>query len=93
MILKKCGFCGNWSSATGDKDDCCEVCNEILDYKSYYRHNKRVEKSEEKPLLFYNIREGDSLLTKIGRRILGSIYFTITGIVSFIVWLVAMLPG
>ncbi len=93
MNIKKCGFCGNWSGAAGSLDDCCEVCNEILDYKSHYRLSQRVEKSEEKAVLFYHIQENDSLFTKIIRRIAGSIYFAVMGIVSFIVWLVAMLPG
>ena len=93
MNIKKCGFCGNWSGATDRLDDCCEVCNEVLDYKSQYRLNQRVDKSEEKAVLFYHIQESDSIFRKIIRRIAGSIYFTVIGIISFIAWLVAMLPG
>ena len=93
MKLKKCTYCNNWTSALGEVDDHCEVCGNLVDIREFHKRNKIVEISETKADLFYMIKPDDNILIKIVRRIAGAVYFTIVAIMSFIIWLVAALPG
>lgn len=91
---KKCPHCHQWSEWNQDKTDRCEHCGALLAPEVVEREEKRdKKKKEEEDGWVFNVQPNDSpfkvLLKKVGK--VGYVIFM--AIVSFIVWLIAFLPG
>ncbi|WPP51120.1 hypothetical protein [Catalinimonas niigatensis] len=91
---KKCPNCNQWSEWNQDKTDRCEYCGALLAPEVVEREeNREKRKKEQEDEWIFNIQPDDSpfkvFLKKIGK--VGYVIFM--AIVSFIVWLIAFLPG
>lgn len=94
MSQKRCPHCGEWSAWTTSYDDRCEHCGELLAPVEIERKAKmEAEKvRQEKEWMFY-INPQDSFLVRFFKKS-GNIFYTIfMAIMTFIMWLIAALPG
>jgi predicted amidophosphoribosyltransferase len=94
MGEKKCPHCGNWSEWSGNLDEACSVCGKPLGGKDLHYHQKRQteKKANDENWIFY-IKETDNAFVK-NAKIVGNFFYTIyMAIITFLVWLIAMLPG
>lgn len=91
---KKCPNCHQWSSWNQQKTDRCEHCGALLATETIEREEKREKKKkEEEDRWVFNIQPDDPPLTIFFKKIGKVGYVIFMAIVSFIVWLVAFLPG
>ncbi|SDD46799.1 hypothetical protein SAMN04488104_103145 [Algoriphagus faecimaris] len=94
MGQKKCPHCGKWSNWEMNVTDRCEHCGQTLGGKDLENQEKREKdklKNEEDWL--FNIHENDSSIV-VGLKKVGNFFYTIfMAIISFILWLIAALPG
>ncbi|GMQ27701.1 hypothetical protein [Algoriphagus confluentis] len=94
MGQKKCPHCGEWSTWTMRLTDLCEHCGKTLGGKDLENQQRREEtiKANEKNWMFF-IDENDPVW-KANLKKIGNFFYTIfMAIVSFILWLIAALPG
>lgn len=94
MSQKKCSNCGKWSSWSNSVEDRCEHCNELLSPSEYERKQKIKQEKErqEKNWMFY-IDPDDSGIVKFFKKS-GNVFYTVfMAIMTFIMWLIAALPG
>ncbi len=94
MDQKKCPHCGNWSTWNRNFNDKCDHCGKALGGRELENHEKREAdiKANAENWMFF-IKESDSDFTK-GLKKVGNFFYTIfMAIVSFILWLIAALPG
>ncbi len=94
MDQKKCPHCGKWSSWEKNLDDVCQNCGMLLGGKDLENQNKRIAdiKRNEENWMFY-IKESDSNFIKKAKKV-GNFFYTIyIAILTFILWLVAAIPG
>ncbi|MGM0946042.1 MAG: hypothetical protein ACQEW9_12730 [Bacteroidota bacterium] len=94
MGQKKCPHCGKWSNWEMNVTDRCEHCGKTLGGKDLENQEKREKdklKNEEEWL--FNIHENDSSIVVALKKV-GNFFYTIfMAIISFILWLIAALPG
>lgn len=94
MGEKKCPHCGEWSKWNKNIEDLCEHCGQPLggrDLEFHQNRQKDIQANKEQ-WIFY-IKESDSDFMK-GLKKVGNIFYTIyMAIVTFLAWLVAVLPG
>ena len=91
---KKCPHCGKWSMWSNNFEDLCEHCGQILSPIELDRRDKREKEKEikEKEWMFY-IDPDDSGLVKFFKKS-GNLFYTVfMAIMTFIMWLIAALPG
>jgi methionyl-tRNA synthetase len=94
MDQKKCPHCGKWSSWKLNLTDLCDHCGRVLGGKDLENQEKRLAdtKANEDNWMF-NIKDTDSDFTKVIKKV-GNFFYTIfMAIISFILWLIAALPG
>ncbi len=94
MSQKKCPHCGQWSNWSNNINDRCENCGKPLAQEELDREKKRADEKEknEKDWMFY-INPNDSELVKFFKKT-GNLFYTVfMAIMSFIMWLIAALPG
>lgn len=94
MSQKKCPNCGNWSAWTENYEDRCEHCGEVLSPKELERRDKLEQEKENntKEWMFY-INPDDSALARFFKKS-GNLFYTVfMAIMTFILWLIAALPG
>lgn len=94
MGQKKCPHCGEWSNWKMNLTDPCEHCGKTLGGKDLENQKRREEslEADEKNWMFY-IHENDPAW-KIRIKKVGNFFYTIfMAILSFILWLIAALPG
>ena len=94
MGEKKCPHCGNWSKWTGDLNEACNSCGKSLAGKDLDYHLKRQKetKANDEKWIFF-IKETDSPFARYSK-IVGNFFYTIyMAIITFLVWLIAMMPG
>lgn len=94
MGEKKCPHCGEWSAWNGDMRDACDHCGKPLGGRDLDYQEKRDAdtKRNEEQWIFY-IKESDSEAVKLAKQV-GNFFYTIyMGIITFIAWLIAVLPG
>ncbi len=94
MSQKKCPHCGRWSEWNQNLTDRCEYCGKPLAQEALDRAQKRAEEKSqsEKDWMFY-IHPDDSDLLIFFKKA-GNLFYTVfMAIISFIMWLIAILPG
>lgn len=94
MDQKKCRHCGKWSSWNLNLFDLCDHCGQTLGGKDLENQERRIaDKENNEDNWMFNIKESDSYVTK-GMKKVGNFFYTIfMAIISFILWLIAVLPG
>lgn len=94
MGEKKCPHCGEWSTWNQNLDDPCDHCGKPLGGEDL-AHKQMVEKDAQERAekwIFY-IREDDSDLMVVLKKIGNTAYVIYMSILSFIAWVIAALPG
>ncbi|SFU07403.1 tRNA synthetases class I (M) [Algoriphagus locisalis] len=94
MSQKKCPNCGEWSTWTNNYEDRCEHCGELLSPVELERKAKFTQEKDrqEKDWMFY-INPEDSGIKKFFKKS-GNLFYTVfMAIMTFIMWLIAALPG
>lgn len=93
---KICPRCGQWSEWTGNPTDLCEHCGSILDERGFIRQMKEEEEQADKKrfdITLIEIYPEDSRLVVFFKRIGQGFQLTFMAILSFILWLIALLAG
>ncbi|MFB9863838.1 hypothetical protein [Rufibacter immobilis] len=94
---KKCPHCGQWSVWNHSPADRCEHCQALLDPAAFERQQAQAERKEEEEKRFsvdlIQINPDDSALVKFFKSIGLGFQLAFVGIVSFILWLIALLAG
>ncbi|WP_066839685.1 hypothetical protein [Rufibacter ruber] len=94
---KKCPHCGQWSAWNQSPHDRCEHCQGILDPDALARQQAQEErKQEEKERFtvdFIQINPDDPWFTRFFKRIGLGFQLAFVGVVSFLLWLIAVLAG
>lgn len=94
MGEKKCPHCGKWSKWTMDFQDTCEHCGKPLGGRDLeYQKNREKDKKANDEQWIFHIKEDDSDLVK-GLKKAGNFFYMIyMGILTFLAWVIAALPG
>jgi uncharacterized membrane protein len=97
---KKCPKCGKWTD--GDRTHCV-FCDALIDPVLVAKERKRVrdEEARERRLLeetkfekyLRNLQESDKPIHKIGFKILNTVFTIYMAILSFFIWLIALISG
>jgi endogenous inhibitor of DNA gyrase (YacG/DUF329 family) len=94
---RKCPQCGQWSEWTGNAADLCPYCGSILDEKGFIRQVEKEEReAEEKKkfnITFIEIYPDDYKLVVFFKREVQGFQIAFVAILSFILWLIALLAG
>ncbi|WP_210463636.1 TFIIB-type zinc ribbon-containing protein [Rufibacter roseolus] len=94
---KKCPHCGQWSGWHHNATDRCEHCQGLLDPGAFDRQQAQVARqAEEKKhftVEFIQIDPKDPPFTKFYKSIGLGFQIAFVSIVSFILWLLALLAG
>ncbi|ALI98260.1 hypothetical protein [Rufibacter tibetensis] len=94
---KKCPHCGHWSPWNQEITDRCQNCHRLLDPAAYERQAAQEERKEEESkrftLDFIRINPDDPYFLKFFKSIGLGFQLAFAGIVSFILWLIAVLAG
>jgi hypothetical protein len=94
MGEKKCPHCGNWSAWSGNMTEPCGSCGKPLGGRDldYHLSREKDKKANDENWIFF-IKESDGFFVK-NAKIVGNFFYTIyMAIITFLVWLIAMLPG
>lgn len=94
MGEKKCPHCGAWSKWNQDIQDTCEHCGNKLGGADLAYHEKRLaqEKANRENWIFY-IKDTDNGFVRVVKKV-GNFFYTIyIAIITFLAWLIAVLPG
>lgn len=94
MDQKKCPHCGKWSTWNLNLTDTCEHCGQILGGKDLENQERRLaDKKLNEDNWMFNVKDSDSEFKKVLKKV-GNFFYTIfMAIISFILWLIAALPG
>lgn len=94
MSQKKCPNCEKWSVWTTSYDDRCEHCGELLSPVEVERKvkQKQEEKRQEEEWMFY-IKPDDTFFQKFFKKTGNFFYVIFMGIMTFIMWMIAAMPG
>lgn len=92
--IRRCPECGQMSEWSGSWADRCQHCGELLareEIREEMHREEQQQKIEESKIL--KIRPGDNTFIRILKTI-GTVANAIfVGIISFILWILAMTPG
>ncbi len=94
MSEKKCPHCGKWSKWNNSLQDACDHCGQPLAKTEIEREEKRAREREknEKDWMFY-IHPEDNGIVRFFKKT-GNLFYTVfMAIMTFIMWLIAALPG
>ncbi|WBO86386.1 hypothetical protein [Hymenobacter yonginensis] len=95
MASKKCPHCGFWSPWQQQATDRCERCGLYLDAPRMRSEQKRQELAD-KPLPSFmrlELKPDDGTVLRFFKHIVRGGQLVFGAIVSFLLWLVAMLAG
>ncbi len=97
IATKKCPHCHQWSSWHHQATDRCQHCQELLDPQAYQRslahYDREQEESKKINITLIEIFPMDSAFTRFWKRIVQGFQLTFIAILSFILWLIALLAG
>ncbi|MBK6263696.1 hypothetical protein JKA74_01510 [Marivirga sp. S37H4] len=90
----KCQNCGTWNVLTGEKNQRCSNCGEVLKDEMQERLNKLSEiRKEQLDKWMFTIKEDDNAFTKFFKKTGNILYLIFISIIAFISWLLAILPA
>ncbi|WP_192821770.1 hypothetical protein [Rufibacter sp. LB8] len=94
---KKCPTCGQWSSWNQNPEDRCQHCQAPLDPAAVARKQDREDHAEQQKkqftVDFIQLDPADPWHKQLYKRIGLGFQVAFVGIVSFILWLIALLAG
>jgi hypothetical protein len=94
---RKCPHCGQWSEWTGEPTDLCEYCGCLLDEAGFIRQVEEEEReAEEKDRFDFSLIEiypTDNKFVVFLKRIVQGFQIVFMAILSFFLWLIALLAG
>jgi len=94
---RKCPHCGQWSEWTGHPADLCEHCGSILDEAGFIRKVEEEEREAEEDKRFgidlIEIYPDDNMVVVFLKRIVQGFQIVFMAILSFFLWLIALLAG
>ncbi|GGG02942.1 hypothetical protein [Pontibacter amylolyticus] len=95
--IRKCPNCGQWSRWTQNPTDRCEHCNSILDPVAVARQQARAERKQEEEerysIKFIEVNPDDPWYIQFFKRIGLGFQIAFVSIISFFIWLIALLAG
>ncbi len=94
MSEKRCPHCGKWTTWTQNLEDTCQHCHKSLGGRYLVEQKERIRKDQEKKREWiFEINQKDHPVVSFMKKAANLFYFVFFMIVSFIVWLIAALPG
>jgi hypothetical protein len=93
---KKCPNCGQWSEWNQQASDTCQHCGALLDDENLIRTAAReAEKSEQKgfDLDIIQIHPNDAWYVVFYKRIIQGLQYSFIAIMTFILWVLALIAG
>ena len=94
---KRCPHCQQWSTWHHQATDRCQHCQGLLDPAAHQRllHQQVREEEESKKIniTLIEIFPTDSAFTRFWKRIVQGFQLTFIAILSFLLWLIALLAG
>lgn len=94
MGQKKCPHCQQWSDWDQDIEDTCEHCGQKLSLMEIQRNQKREEEriANEQKWMFYIQKSDPPFMVFLKKA--GNLFYTVfMAIMTFLLWLIAALPG
>ncbi len=97
--VKKCPVCGQYSGWDETPDATCQHCGSILDPRTHHKVKKEAEKKRlaqlrfEHPVFWVSIKPTDKPFTVFWKQIARGAQIVYMAIVSFLVWLAAVVAG
>ena len=89
----KCKYCGEWNTIEGSGKQKCSNCGKrIHDPLRERLEQMKKYKQEQLDKWMFTIKEDDSPMMKLAKKIGNISYIVIMSIVGFFAWLVAILP-
>ncbi len=97
FVSKKCPHCGRWADYKDDIYEDCYFCLQPLEPESIQEKQKYEQKGKEyyEKLVepFFPIHEKDGILVRGIKHFVNTIGLIYVSIVSFIIAVIALLPG
>ena len=92
---KKCPHCGQWSRWQQRAADRCEHCGQLLDPRRYAAEQACAarEAAPVSPVLLIEIKPDDNAFVKFFKYIIRGGQLAFAAIVSFFLWLAAVVAG
>jgi hypothetical protein len=94
---KKCPHCGQWSVWNHDPDERCEHCHHLLAPEAQARQQAQEERKEEEKqrfsVDFIKIDPDDHWFLRFFKRIGLGFQIVFVGLVTFFIWLIALLAA
>ena len=97
--VRRCPACKKFSHSDGTPEAACEHCGAYLDpvevqsKRKYEEEKRRAEIKHEHPVFWINVRPGDGALRGAFVRMIQGAQIVYMAIISFILWLVAIIAG
>ncbi|MGZ5242429.1 MAG: hypothetical protein ACXWDO_05380 [Bacteroidia bacterium] len=97
--VKKCPNCGKFSHYDYSVEAKCEFCGAILDPRTFEAAKAKEEKEQqaqlkhEHPVFWVSIKPSDSSLTVLGKQVLRAAQIIYMAIISFLLWITAIVAG
>ncbi|RYD71057.1 MAG: hypothetical protein EOP53_24305 [Sphingobacteriales bacterium] len=97
--VKKCPSCQEYSAWDGKIDSTCEFCGQVLDPRTLREtrlieeKNKQAQLKFEHPVFWVSIKPGDKPLTVFGKRIITFAQIIYMAVISFLLWVTAIVAG
>ncbi len=90
----KCKNCGAWNELTGEVNQKCSNCGEILVDEKQARLDKlEAMRKEQLDKWMFTIKDEDDPFTKFFKKAGNIMYLIFISIIAFISWLLAVLPA
>jgi hypothetical protein len=97
--VKKCPNCGKYSAWDNSLEAICEFCGAVLDPRTLLEVQVKEEKKRqaqlrfEHPVFWVSIKPTDKPLVVFGKEILRGAQIVYMAIVSFLLWITAIIAG
>ena len=97
--VKKCPNCGKYSEWDNSIHATCNFCGEVLDPRTLHKVQVAEEKKKqaqlrfEHPVFWVSIKPTDPPLVKFGKEILRGAQLVYMAVISFLLWVAAVVAG
>jgi hypothetical protein len=90
-----CKNCGTWGYFEGKIDDRCIYCGNMFEPKRYQEEaDKEVKRVLDPPaIILVKIKKTDNFFVKIFKTVLQGFQLLFVAILTFVLWLVALISG
>jgi hypothetical protein len=97
--IHRCPSCKKFSHSDGSAEAACEHCGAYLDpievssRRKYEEEKRKAELKHEHPVFWVNVKPGDNVLKSSFVRMIQGAQIAYMAIISFILWIVAVIAG